>query len=60
MRIRNGCSSASLSSIIDEWEIYLPICNSLFILPVWLMSPIYEEGANSASYLCIWDALMVK
>lgn len=27
---------------------YLPICNSLFILPVWLMSPIYEDGANSA------------
>lgn len=27
---------------------YLPIANCIFIPPIWLMAPIYQEGANSA------------
>lgn len=27
---------------------YLPIANSIFIPPIWLMAPVYQEGANSA------------
>ena len=40
--------ASTASNLAEPNAFYMPTANSLFILPIWLLSPIYEEGANSA------------
>ncbi len=40
--------ASTASNLAESNAFYMPTANSLFILPIWLLSPIYEEGANSA------------
>lgn len=39
---------STFNNLTVENASYMPIANSIFILPIWLMSPVYQEGANSA------------
>lgn len=40
--------ASTASNLAESNAFYMPTANSLFILPIWLLSPVYEEGANSA------------
>lgn len=39
---------STFATLSDNNACYLPIANSIFILPAWLMAPVYQQGANSA------------